>query len=510
MAFVLVRKPFLLYNSLCRDLQEVRRELKMSRNRKKKMKLRQAHFLLAGAFAVLLASALLLIDDRSVRFYLEGEQNMTAEYGSLYTEPGISAVSVGRVFGEDKTPLEVVSSGEVDTSVLGSYTVDYTARILFTEYHTFRTVTVTDTVPPVIELRHSEGYAPSWFDGYNEEGYTAFDACDGDITDKVERAVLPDRIVYSVRDSSGNEASVERVFEKTGAAPSIILEGGHEIEIDAKPYYELPGFAAFDADGNDVSGLVEVEGEFVPYRAGEYAISYSLTNEKGESIVAERRIRVLPVPIPETEKPESKTIYLTFDDGPGPYTETLLNVLKAYGAKASFFVTGQNSRYLSLIDRELKEGHAVGVHTMCHDYNTIYSSEYAFFEDFFAMEDAVYQQTGLHTRLFRFPGGSSNTVSSFNEGIMTRLSEAMTDMGYKYFDWNVLSGDTDGTTKTDKIAENIINGCKGNSCSIVLQHDIKNYSVAAVEKVLKWGQANGYTFAALSMSSPSAQHRINN
>ena len=126
------------------------------------------------------------------------------------------------------------------------------------------------------------------------------------------------------------------------------------------------------------------------------------------------------------------------------------------------------------------------------------------------MQDLIYDQTGSYTKLSRFPGGSSNTVSNFNPGIMTSLAGALTDLGYQYFDWNVSSGDAGETTDTDTVAENIINGCAGRKASVVLQHDIKDYSVNAVEQVLIWGINNGYVFRALDVSSPNAHHGINN
>ena len=84
------------------------------------------------------------------------------------------------------------------------------------------------------------------------------------------------------------------------------------------------------------------------------------------------------------------------------------------------------------------------------------------------------------------------------------------EMSYRYFDWDVCSGDAGETTNTDTVAANIISGCKGRSCAVVLQHDIKDFSVAAVEQVLQWGLENGYAFRALDLSSPAAHHGIAN
>ena len=84
-----------------------------------------------------------------------------------------------------------------------------------------------------------------------------------------------------------------------------------------------------------------------------------------------------------------KTIYLTFDDGPGPYTERLLDILKEHDVKATFFVTHVFSQYENLIKREAKEGHAVAIHSYSHDYSKIYASTDAYWEDFDAMQQVI-------------------------------------------------------------------------------------------------------------------------
>ena len=206
--------------------------------------------------------------------------------------------------------------------------------------------------------------------------------------------------------------------------------------------------------------------------------------------------------------PDGKVVYLTFDDGPSKYTSELLDVLAKYNVKATFFIV--NIGYTDLISRELNEGHSVGIHSATHQYSTIYASEEAYFADLQKVQDAIVALSGKETTLVRFPGGSSNTVSRFNPGIMTRLTQALTDMGYQYFDWNVSSGDAGETTSTDQVFENVTSGMRSHNVSIVLQHDIKGFSVAAVERIIVWGLANGYTFLPLDATSPTAHHGVNN
>ena len=257
---------------------------------------------------------------------------------------------------------------------------------------------------------------------------------------------------------------------------------------------------------------MQVTGEVVPNKLGSYVLNYYIMNEQGETATAERTVNVVAQPVPETVVPEQKTIYLTFDDGPSQYTDGLLDVLSRYGAKATFFVTNLDPDYVDCIGRAYSEGHAIGVHTLTHDYYQIYKNDQAFYDDFLAMEEIIYQQTGSYTRLFRFPGGSSNTVSrNYNYGIMTRLVKSMTDMGYVYFDWNVDSGDALGGAKSSyDVANNVAAGCLEHTASVVLQHDTKGFSVQAVENILRWGRNNGYVFKALDESCYTAHHGLAN
>ena len=209
-----------------------------------------------------------------------------------------------------------------------------------------------------------------------------------------------------------------------------------------------------------------------------------------------------------TEPAEERVIYLTFDDGPGKYTEQLLDVLDKYDVKATFFVVGCGQT--ELIGEAYRRGHTIGIHSACHKFRTIYQSEEAFLADVQEMSDIIYEQTGSRTTLLRFPGGSSNTVSDFNPGIMTKLARAVEEAGYRYFDWNVVSGDAGNPIPTAQVVKNVISGVKKNRVSVVLQHDTRKFSVDAVEEILKWGLENGYTFLPLTEDSPTIHHHIKN
>ena len=177
-------------------------------------------------------------------------------------------------------------------------------------------------------------------------------------------------------------------------------------------------------------------------------------------------------------------------------------------------MTDQNltKGYDSVIKRAYDEGHSIGLHTSSHSYS-IYSSVDTYFNDLYAIQDKVKRITGYTSMLIRFPGGSSNTISkNYDHGarIMSQLSKEVERRGFKYVDWNVVSGDAGETTNTAEVVSNVINSLGNKSTYVVLQHDIKDFSVDAVESIIQFGLAHGYTFRAYTMSSPTVHHSINN
>lgn len=217
---------------------------------------------------------------------------------------------------------------------------------------------------------------------------------------------------------------------------------------------------------------------------------------------------VIPVDDGGGTEPEEKVIYLTFDDGPCCGTMRLLEILDRYDAKATFFVV--DTGCYDVLREIVKRGHSVGVHSASHVFREIYASEDAYFRDLERMREVIFWETGVETELVRFPGGSSNTVSRFNPGIMSRLTRAVLERGYQYFDWNVDSNDAGGANTTEQVYRNIIRGIQGKKKAVVLQHDTRSYSVAAVERVLIWGRENGYVFRSLTADALVCHHGVSN
>lgn len=296
---------------------------------------------------------------------------------------------------------------------------------------------------------------------------------------------------------------------------SLTLVGGDTLTATMGAEFVEPGYTARDAQGNDLTQSVSVSGTVDTMNKGTYTLTYTAVDGEGNRVQRTRTVTVVPAQLPEIVEPEGKVIYLTFDDGPSRYTSDLLAVLAKYDVKATFFVVDTKTvNGYSKMNETLKAiadaGHAIGIHSKTHDWS-IYDSEEAYFEDLYAMRKIIYDATGVTTNLIRFPGGTSNTVSRKHcEGIMTLLSEKVGDLGFRYFDWDVDSKDAGGATTADAVYNNVIKGIGDQKVAVVLQHDLKQYSVQAVERIIQWGIANGYSFEALSTDSPLCQQKPNN
>ena len=163
--------------------------------------------------------------------------------------------------------------------------------------------------------------------------------------------------------------------------------------------------------------------------------------------------------------------------------------------KATFFVTNCYPSYQYDIKKEYNAGHAVAVHTYTHNYGTIYRSPEAFWTDHERMQEVVEKQTGHRSAMVRFPGGTSNTVSRrYCRGVMSTISKQAGPRGLTFYDWNVDADDAGKTRTSDGVFNNITSGVKYHDQSLVLCHDVKPYTVNAMDRIIKWCLQNGYTF----------------
>ena len=206
-------------------------------------------------------------------------------------------------------------------------------------------------------------------------------------------------------------------------------------------------------------------------------------------------------------------IYLTFDDGPNRYTTPkVLKILKQNNVKATFFELKPAKKDFDLTKRVLDEGHTLAMHGYQHKYDIIYRSEKTYHQNLDKLRNLFFEKFGVWCTLTRFPGGSSNTCSSYNPGIMTRLTKKLDGWGYHYFDWNVSSGDASrGTTPAQEMHNLKKETTKGHD-SVVLMHDFYNNqpTLKSLDKYIKYAKKKGYTFMPLTASTAEVHHGVNN
>lgn len=196
-------------------------------------------------------------------------------------------------------------------------------------------------------------------------------------------------------------------------------------------------------------------------------------------------------------KPDGKKVaYLTFDDGPSTNnTPKILDILKKYNVKATFFVIGQCAEQNSeLVKREVAEGHVVGNHTYSHNMKHIYSDPNAFVSDLDKGDKALKAIIGndYNLKLARFPGGSFGTK-------LAPFREAAKKAGYHYIDWNDLTGDAESNIVPVDALLDKLKKYTTQDHVVILMHDApaKTTTVEALPQVIEYLQSKGYSFETL-------------
>lgn len=165
-----------------------------------------------------------------------------------------------------------------------------------------------------------------------------------------------------------------------------------------------------------------------------------------------------------------RRIYLTFDDGPSAYTDDILQILADYDVQATFFVLGKtDSHSIEMYQQIVDQGHALGMHSYSHNYHDLYASTQSFEEDLLKLQDYLYGITGQTCVLYRFPGGSSNTVSRVD---IRDLIGILNENGITYFDWNVSCGDGGSRLlSVQELLNNTLTGIEEYRSAVILMHD---------------------------------------
>lgn len=411
--------------------------------------------------------------------------------------------------------------GDIEYNKIGNYEIEYEVPMLFKTYTKKQIVKIVDTTPPEITLEGGDTINQSNKIKYQELGVKAVDNYDGDITEsiiteenKIDENTL--EIIYTVSDSSGNISVKKRTVNLIDdTPPTITLNGAPKIAIVVGNQYKEQGAKAIDDKDGDLTAKIQIEGTVDTSKTGEYTITYKVTDKNGNT--AKKTRTVVVTNEPAKAKPgidgEKGVIYLTFDDGPTTtITPQILDILKKKNVKATFFILNYSEAGEQVVKREVAEGHTVAIHGYSHNYNTIYRSVDAYMQNITMLQNRIRNSTGYNATITRFPGGSSNTVSKYNPGIMTILTKEVVDRGYKYFDWNVSSGDAGGAKTSEDVYNNVTKNLSKSRMNVVLMHDFNGNTktLNALEAIIDYGIENGYTFAKITEDTPMVTHRVNN
>lgn len=431
---------------------------------------------------------------------LKGSRHIEIDYLSEYKEPGYSAY-----FLHDDITNQVKVTNNINSKKLGDYKVIYSVDIDGFKRKVVRNVRVTDKTGPVIELTNGTDVHVCPGREYVEEGYRAFDSYDGDVTDKVQVVTTKDKISYSVRDKHGNTTSIKRnIIYEDKEKPEITLNGDNIVYMFVGDTYQDSFVNVVDNCDSNLQDSVEVSNDVNTSEAGSYHVTYTVKDSSGNENSITRQVIV-------SEHGKNGTIYLTFDDGPkNGTTNVILDILKEEGVKATFFVT--NSGPDELIKRAYDEGHTIALHTASHSYSIVYASADSYFNDLNIVSERVKNITGVESKIIRFPGGSSNTVSrKYSSGIMSYLTSEVLKRGYRYYDWNVSSGDAvSGSPTASMIYDNVVSNLSKNRVNMVLMHDIKTYTRDALRDIIRYGKENGYVFDKITQDTEMITQRVNN
>ncbi|PAB58692.1 polysaccharide deacetylase family protein [Anaeromicrobium sediminis] len=185
-------------------------------------------------------------------------------------------------------------------------------------------------------------------------------------------------------------------------------------------------------------------------------------------------------------KKYGKIVYITFDDGPGKYSLKILNILKKYNVKATFFMLSNRIKnYEDVVRSQVEYGNTIGLHGVSHNVKIIYSSPKKLVSEMQICNDALEKVTGIRTNLVRVPYGSVPYMKK-------PFRRAITRAGYNVWDWNVDSKDgLKLNVPPNEIIRQVKKQLPYQNQPIILFHETKS-TVEALPIILDYLTKQGY------------------
>lgn len=389
----------------------------------------------------------------TVHFKLLGEDKIVLSLKEEYKEYGFEVYYRFKNYQE-----EVQISGSVDTSKVGKYTITYAIPSL--DVYKRRIVEVKDTQKPNIQL-HGETSVHTFVNQpYKEEGASAYDSYDQDVSDSIKIVSDVDiqkegiyYVTYSAQDKSGNKASIQRKVIVNKDPTQVVLSY----------HYDLYNNESMQWWFKKSEQHARVEGALNATYLEKFDAYY-----QGE---------------------DEKVIYLSFDEGGSEktYIKEIASLLNRYEIRGTFFLTKNYIlKEADFIKDLVAHGHIVGNHT----HNHLNMAELAnesdiekFCVEVTSVEKAYMQVTGQKMcKVFRFPKGEASE----------RTMKMVQDLGYKTYFWSHAYYDYGETLSYEKAYTNMIDYYHNGAIYLMHPNNKGNYD--ALEAFIKEMLEQGYTF----------------
>lgn len=445
----------------------------------------------------------------------------------FYTQPYISFISssIHLSLNDDIVPDDYIKfirnidkdlieiSHNVNTKVVGEYEIQYKYK-----NHTYTLkVFVDDTLKPIVEVTNKKilintmPHPMSLITSIKDDSIVSVRFKE----DYVFNEAKTYKVIIEAEDSYKNITEVSTyvlVEEKDTQAP--IVKNIEKMTILMDDEIDLKNGVRVEDDFDMYPSMMIDDSSLNIHKIGEYNIEYYVEDHSGNKGVYNRIVEVLSRYDDRPAMSDGiKTCYLTFDDGPSINTPLILDILKDYGIKATFFVSGTSPKDFKYIKEAHLDGHAIGLHCYNHDYEYVYKSLKNYIKDLNLIKEEVYKQIGVYPSILRFPGGSSNLVSKkYNTGIMKRLTKKVIDLGYQYYDWSSINGDGENVKTIKGLIKKAKEETQGKEDIMFLMHDSASCvnTVKALPDILDYLIEQGYVFEVISEYSPTFHHIVKN
>lgn len=290
------------------------------------------------------------------------------------------------------------------------------------------------------------------------------------------------------QDINAMQGEIQRRSEESAAAYEIALEKltASQAVYDAAAAERDAAQAELDSLQTKIDACADMEQKIADLR-----VEYGTTVRQLEDMIL-------------AGESDYRICYLTFDDGPTYHTNDFLDELERLDVYATFFTIGigvESWNYSSIRDvclrREALAGHSIANHTYTHGFATgLYSSVESFMDAVEKQDEVVYNATGLHTDIVRFPAGSYYT--RYRKASIEALNEA----GYQFIDWLGNSFDSGGYGYSSAYTANVVIGqARQEKVYVVLMHDLNRNTLGALDQIVTTLKAENYLFLPLFKES---------